>query len=364
MKILLCSPTKNVGGISKWTNSILKSLPQYCPQHSLDVLSMDARQYVGETASLLIRIKQGVAIYLKYLKDFSKEVKNNKPDIVHVCSSGSLGLIRDFLLARSCNRSKIPVCYHFHFGRIPDIQRGNNWEWRLLKKVCNMASAVIVMTDSSLKTLIEAGVQNVYNVPNPITNEEIEQTNGVKYDFNLRLIVFAGHILKTKGINELFESLSGLIGYTVIIVGEDTSNLVPSLSEHYPNAFANNKITFTGQVSHNEVFKYISSGVFVLPSYTEGFPYVILEAMACGVPIISTNVGAIPDMLSINKTNPCGICVPPRDADALKTAIEKITTDKQLAKTLAENGYEKVRNDYAIKTIVSELSTIWDIIDK
>ena len=63
-----------------------------------------------------------------------------------------------------------------------------------------------------------------------------------------------------------------------------------------------------------------ASDVFVLPSYTEGFPNVIIEAMAMGKPIIATSVGAIPEMLDEG----CGVVVPPKDADSLQKALQKV----------------------------------------
>jgi glycosyltransferase involved in cell wall biosynthesis len=58
--------------------------------------------------------------------------------------------------------------------------------------------------------------------------------------------------------------------------------------------------------------------IFVLPTYTEGFPNVILECMASGCPIITTPVGAIPDMLQFGSTQACGACVDVKDVQGLK----------------------------------------------
>jgi glycosyltransferase involved in cell wall biosynthesis len=66
-----------------------------------------------------------------------------------------------------------------------------------------------------------------------------------------------------------------------------------------------------------------AADLFVLPTYTEGFPNVILEAMAAGKAIISTRVGAIPEMLAVDENESCGLVIAPRDAGALVAALRR-----------------------------------------
>ena len=80
--------------------------------------------------------------------------------------------------------------------------------------------------------------------------------------------------------------------------------------------------------------------VFVLPSVKEGFPWVVLEAMAAGVPIVATKVGAVPKVIENNKD---GFIVRPRDADGLASSINTFLNDKTLAQNTAQNAYEKLK---------------------
>ncbi len=93
----------------------------------------------------------------------------------------------------------------------------------------------------------------------------------------------------------------------------------------------------------------------VLPSYTEGFPNVVVEAMAMGKPVIATDVGAIPDMLA----GGCGVVVLPRDTDALRAALETVMGDPVLRRTMGERGRSKAISAYSVEAVFNRLLGIW-----
>ena len=91
-----------------------------------------------------------------------------------------------------------------------------------------------------------------------------------------------------------------------------------------------------------------SLDVFVLPSLAEGTPNSVIEAMACGVPVIATNVGGIPDIL-----NPeCGILIPPRDADALAEAMLTLATNPELRARMGAAARERCEKLFSPKAVM------------
>jgi glycosyltransferase involved in cell wall biosynthesis len=106
----------------------------------------------------------------------------------------------------------------------------------------------------------------------------------------------------------------------------------------------------------------LSANVFCLPSYTEGFPNVILESMACACPIVATSVGAIPDMLNIDETdeNKCGICITPRNVDELKHAMSFLLNNTCIAKKYGENARKRVLENYGMPIVWERMENIWD----
>src|SRR5438309_3755448 len=103
------------------------------------------------------------------------------------------------------------------------------------------------------------------------------------------------------------------------------------------------------------------ASVFVLPSVPEpqggmdNLPTVIMEAMATGLPVVSTRIGGIPEMVIDNQT---GFLVQPEDAVALAEAIEKVTNDRSLARKLGQAGYERSQELFSIEKNVRELCAL------
>jgi colanic acid/amylovoran biosynthesis glycosyltransferase len=106
-----------------------------------------------------------------------------------------------------------------------------------------------------------------------------------------------------------------------------------------------------------------AAGVFVLPSVIDpdggmdNLPTVIMEAMATRLPVISTAIGGIPEMVIQNET---GILVPPSDIDALAGAIEKVIVDLSFARCLGENGHKRACDLFSIERNVRTLLTLLD----
>lgn len=97
--------------------------------------------------------------------------------------------------------------------------------------------------------------------------------------------------------------------------------------------------------------------VTLLPSLFEGMGRVILESMAMKKAVVGTNVGGIPDLIEDGVT---GILIPPKDSDAISSAIIKIANDGEFAKKIAENGYKKAHShEFSIENMVSEIDLVY-----
>ena len=104
------------------------------------------------------------------------------------------------------------------------------------------------------------------------------------------------------------------------------------------------KFIFLGQVSKEKLVKlYQDAALFVFPSYHEGLPTALLEAMSCGLPIVATDVRGNRDLIS-NRKN--GILVPPRDPKKLAEAISLLLGDERLRITYGRNARISIEQNY------------------
>jgi glycosyltransferase involved in cell wall biosynthesis len=136
------------------------------------------------------------------------------------------------------------------------------------------------------------------------------------------VLLFVGSLIETKGVFELLEVFAILkakkvVDRLVFIGGGDSQG---GLRDKATQLNVSDGVTFAGKVPHKELAEWFqSANVFCLPSHREGVPNVILEAMACGVPVVATRVGGIPEVLP----QECGILVTPHDGPELLAAVER-----------------------------------------
>jgi len=151
-----------------------------------------------------------------------------------------------------------------------------------------------------------------------------------------RRILFIGRLSREKGVHILLEasSLLGKDGYRlqldIVGGGPDERNLKSRVKALPGNVL----VKFWGYVPHGEKFNHLikQAEVFVLPSLSEGVPKVLLEVMAKGVPVVASEVGGIPDLITHNYN---GLLVPPHNPQALAEAIKILLDDNQLRSRIA-----------------------------
>lgn len=365
-KVLLAAPNSGmVGGILRWTSNIYSYWINEIGDYEISLLILDIARnrggYYGQRKTQ--KVFWAVRDYGKILFSSIKVLKCSDVDLFHLTTPGTFRLCIDYLLLRKAKSLNIKTIVHFHFGRIPQLFEYQNWEYRILCKVVKLADRAIVIDKRSYDTLVSAGFNNVDLLPNPLTSNVekfISDNQGIVRIDNE--VIFAGHVIPTKGVFELIEAVKNIEGIKLRIIGavsEDMKKRLYSLAGNGSESW----LSIEGEHSQEKIVKaMLSAGVFVLPTYTEGFPNVILESMACGCPIVTTSVGAIPEMLDIEKGFSYGICVKPKDIDGLKNAIEKMLYDREYAINCGMNAQKRVVEQYSMPIVWGRLATIWKLL--
>ena len=159
-----------------------------------------------------------------------------------------------------------------------------------------------------------------------------------------RLITTTSADTPLKGLRYLLRAVADLIPtwpkLHLVVVGHPKKN--SPVIKLIADLGIGKAVRFTGAISHGEFVRhYARAGLAVVPSLYEGFGLPAGEAMACGVPVISTTGGALPEVVG-----KAGILVPPSNHHALALAIASVFADPHLAQTLGQAGYNRVQNHF------------------
>ncbi len=151
-------------------------------------------------------------------------------------------------------------------------------------------------------------------------------------------IVTIAELTKNKGLKYGMEAVSGLdVQWHIYGEGKDKYE-------------AQDNVKFLGfKQSTSELLSQYD--LFLFPSIKEGLPYAVLEAGQAGLPVIATNIGGIPDIIEHEKT---GLLVPPKDPQALRTAIQRLMNNPQLRATLASNLKQKIERDFSLSKMLEK----------
>lgn len=203
----------------------------------------------------------------------------------------------------------------------------------------NLSNQVIVassFTAKSLELFKSPKPLNINIIPYGIDLPKTKILNKRKNNESFK-IFFAGRPTLSKGIQYLIESLDQLdFSWEVEIAG---SNPEPpsKISEKLSNFFKDERCKFLGQISNEDLLKKMRSNhVFLFPSLFEGFGQVLLEAFSCGLPVITTNNTAGPDIIQDGKS---GFLTPIRDTKKTVNILYNLYHDDELRKSIADNAF-------------------------
>jgi glycosyltransferase involved in cell wall biosynthesis len=355
LRVCLMAPVPPpYGGIGKWT-ILVRCFSQARSDVKIDIVDTAPRWRAIDDMAVWKRALGGG---IQLLRDYSYFLRMllARPDVLHLTTSGQLAIIRDIVVLITARVFKVPAIYHIHFGRVAQIASKNTHEWRLLALAIRLAHVVIAI-DPATATVIKQHLPQVQTlrIPNGIDLNglpELLPSSGISVA--MRTVLFLGWVIPSKGIAELVQawSITKVDGWHCVIAGPGAEKYREELREQlHPE-----NLEFLPEQAHDAAMKLMASAdVFVLPSYSEGFPNVIIEAMAMGKPVIATSVGAIPEMLS----DGCGVLIPPRDVKSLTEALVRVLADVDLRIAMGVRAQKKARSEYAMDKVFEQLVSAW-----
>lgn len=367
-KILLISPLPPPsGGIATWSKSVLNTTPNY---GQVEVIHLDTavRWRSTNDLSFFQRILGGA---FQAFRDFFRlylAIKKSRPQLIHLCSSASMATPKDILMLSLARFLGVRSIIHYRFGRLSALIAAHSWEWRMIRVAMKLSDIVLLLDNKSKESVSGALPEvSVELIPNPIDmtmlNELIFQ-GGKKRQATTSpfSIVYAGHVVPAKGIRELVEACTFIDAYSfeLHLVGTIEDDFREELEKIALKGNGGQWLYCHGTLPHREAMICIrDADIFVLPSYTEGFPNVVLEAMAMGTPIIATRVGALPEMLDDNSGTPCGLLIEPRDVEELRGALIDFMEHPDMACACGIRAQKKAMECYGMDNVMEQYVKLW-----
>jgi glycosyltransferase involved in cell wall biosynthesis len=214
--------------------------------------------------------------------------------------------------------------------------------YQMETKVLTAANQIVVTTDAMQQTILQrvpAVVGKVRVLPNFVdTDQFIPQQSPKRWD-----IIFVGRLHRQKNIEALLQAVQATQS-TLCIIG--SGELEDDLKRKYDDL--DGRITWQGRIPHYSIPQYLHQAkVYILPSLYEGHPKTLIEAMACGMPVIGTNVLGIREILQHGENAlVCNI-----DADSIRNTLELLLSDSALRAQLGQKARLYALEHYSLHQI-------------
>ena len=354
MKILITHPDfEDPGGVAKYYQKLTNKF------------SMPVEHYVlGKRPDE----KGVISRFIRVVRDYGLfviKLRTNQYEVVHVNPSLDFkAVLRDgifLLLSRMHKKKTIAFFRGWHKLFESKLKRNGLW---LFKFLYGKTSAFIILSNEVKITLRSWGYsQPIYREVTVIDDDTLEG-----FDINKTIadrkssqkwrILFLSRVLKEKGIYEAIRAFSLLQTRhpeTELVVAGDGYELQGARS--FVNDHGISNVTFTGYVSGQQKQELLENAhVFCLPSYGEGMPNVVIEAMAFGLPVVTRRVGGLADFF---KDGEHGFLTDSKEPNVFADFIEKLLLDKHLYEKISVNNYQYARKNFLASHAALRLEDIY-----
>lgn len=352
-RILLASPLPPpIGGIATWTEEVLATSLR--ARFALDVFD-SAWDERGVRARSRWGLRRAIGAVVQ-LARYQRVLRRTRPVLVHVSSSYHWGFLRDGAMVLIARALGTRVVLHLHGGDFGDfLSRLPRALQAAAHRVLRACDRIIVL-DSGTEATVGALVGNnrTCRLPNAVAVPDAPAARAPGAGQPVR-IVYVGALIEAKGVLDLLTAFQSVRGAVLTLVGPLDASFAPRLRSH--PALASPNVAMLAECPRSDVLTRIAeSDLFVLPSHREGLPLSLLEAMAAGCAIVTTSVGAIPDVL---RDGVEGRLVPPSDPEALGAAIQMLVDSPAQRAALGRAAHARARECYTREALAVRLAAVW-----
>ncbi len=256
--------------------------------------------------------------------------------------------------------SRKPIIIHIHGNNLGfQYEQLKGFKKALFKRIIQMATKAIVLSES-LKTNLTPFLSNqqirvLPNFVDPLFSD-VSESILLRKDFKRLKIVFLSNLMTQKGIFELLKAFEILeqenFSYQAVLIGEIDERIKSSVFSQLKKL---KHTTYKGPLyKTDKKLALLDSNLFILPSYREGQPLSIFEAMITGNLVITTPQPGITDLFNDKEV----FYVPIKDVEALVKQIKKIGLNLSSLQTLSTNNHQKIKKHFTLEIFIQNLKHI------
>lgn len=282
-----------------------------------------------------------------------KLIKSFKPDIIHSFSATPEGYVGTLL----SKKYKIPNICTLIGSDIEISPKFKPFSYKLTRKMIEKSKALISVSKSLIQSTLNIGTPSrkidlIYMGVdtarfNYFESDRIALREELHIPETEIVLLFIGNLLKDKGVNDLIKAFSKLCKQNLkthlIYIGDGPykSDLQDKISEYKIGT----KVHLIGKKPHSEIHRWLNvSDIFILPSYHEGVPNVLLEAASCSRAIIATNVGGISEIIEDGKS---GILINKGSVPELISALNHLISNPATIKSIGQEARTIVEKNFS-----------------
>jgi glycosyltransferase involved in cell wall biosynthesis len=359
--VLIVGPgPAQIGGVATFIKILLSS-PVLRKKYEL--LHLDTtRGPLG--AGLASRFALINIVYLvRQVYNFLLIVIRNRPQIIHVPITSYWAFWKDTVFILLGRTFGLKVVAHLHGGLFERYYRESAPIVRgLIRWALYRPHVIVALSNHWKRFLLGVGSElRVEIVPNtiepsfvPVIDQESYKTVGAI------TVLFVGQLGQHKGVFDILKSVPLVAEHRPdirFVFAGASENQHEGAEIEKASKSLNGAVQFLGQVTGQaKLDLFLKSNLFILPSYAENLPYSLLEAMAAGLPVISTPVGAIPEVIEDGRN---GFLIPPGDYQALAEKILLILGNAELQSAMSRANRGKIRKEYLPELAASHFDCIY-----
>lgn len=294
---------------------------------------------------------------IRFCADMAISRLSGRVDLIHINLASYGSTHRKLVIASWARLLRIPYVIHLHGAEYRSFW--TSADTRLNRRIGRMftQAARVIVLGSPWREFVAERVPDargrIVVVPNAVAQPKLAHRGGGESTH----ILFLGRIEERKGVPDLVRALARMrdvSGWRATIAGDGA---VTELRAQVAKLCLADKVTIPGWLGPKETAELLVSGdVLTLPSLAENLPMSVIEAMASGLAVVVTPVGAVEDIVADGQT---GLLVPPRDDRRLAEALKKLVTDHALCRRLGTAAQSFQRAHLSIEPYAEKICSVW-----